>query len=178
MEPPWDGGTKVYSNGPGNMTKMAATPIWATSWEKLFMPYANNKGADQPAHLRSLISAFTVRCLDSIKPLLVISKLSRLSLTSVAEQAGLSLTWSQTPKTVYIVTRLIYGKKKKKSSSPEPKGTRPWKLVCNIGCSSTTKFIQMMTMSWPWPILRQCQIWSLMLLYWKRVKQWIFQKLL
>ena len=29
------------------------------------MPYANNKGADQPAHLCSLISAFMVRCLDS-----------------------------------------------------------------------------------------------------------------
>ena len=29
------------------------------------MPYANNKGADQPAHLRSLISTFVVRCLDS-----------------------------------------------------------------------------------------------------------------
>ena len=30
------------------------------------MSYANNKGADQPAHLRSLISTFVVRCLDSI----------------------------------------------------------------------------------------------------------------
>ena len=30
------------------------------------MPYANNKGADQSAHPRSLISAFIVRCLDSI----------------------------------------------------------------------------------------------------------------
>ena len=30
------------------------------------MPYANNKGADQPAHPRSLISAFVVRCLDRI----------------------------------------------------------------------------------------------------------------
>ena len=28
MEPPWDGGTKVCSNGPGHMTKMAAMPIW------------------------------------------------------------------------------------------------------------------------------------------------------
>ena len=27
MEPPWDGGTKVCSNGPGHMTKMAATTI-------------------------------------------------------------------------------------------------------------------------------------------------------
>ena len=28
--------------------------------------YANNKDADQPAHPRSLISAFVVRCPDSI----------------------------------------------------------------------------------------------------------------
>ena len=53
-----------------------------------------------------------------------------------------------------------------------------WNLVCIIGCSSTTKFAQMMTLGWPWPILRQGQIWSLMLLYGKQVKQWIFQKLL
>ena len=30
------------------------------------MSYANNKDAAQPAHLRSLISAFVVRSLDSI----------------------------------------------------------------------------------------------------------------
>ena len=29
---------------------MLSTPIWAMSWENLIMPYANNKGADQPAH--------------------------------------------------------------------------------------------------------------------------------
>ena len=40
--------------------------MWATSWENLFMPYANNKGAEQPAHSRSLISDFVVHCLDSI----------------------------------------------------------------------------------------------------------------
>ena len=28
VEPPWDGGTKVYSNGPGHMTKMATIPIY------------------------------------------------------------------------------------------------------------------------------------------------------
>ena len=92
----WDGGTKVCSNGPGHMTKMAAMAI--------------------------------------------------------------------------------YGKNLKKSSSPEPKG--PWILVCIIGCLSTTKFAQMMTLGWPWHILRQGLIWSLMLLYGKKVKQWIFQKLL
>ena len=34
----------------------------------VFMPCANNKGADQPVHLHSLITAFVVRCLDSIIP--------------------------------------------------------------------------------------------------------------
>ena len=38
--------------------------IWAMSWENLFMPYANNKGADQPAHLHSLISTFVVHYID------------------------------------------------------------------------------------------------------------------
>ena len=27
VEPPWDGRMKVYSNGPGHMTKMATMPI-------------------------------------------------------------------------------------------------------------------------------------------------------
>ena len=49
-------------------------------------------------------------------------------------------------------------------NSLEPKGRWPWNLVCSIGCSSTTKFDPMMTLGWPWPILWQGQIWSLMLL--------------
>ena len=44
---------------------------------KSVMPYGNSKGADQPVHLRSLISAFVVRCLDRIIPLLANSKISR-----------------------------------------------------------------------------------------------------
>ena len=59
------------------------------------MPNANNKGADQPAHTRSLISTFIVRCLDSILPILAISEISRLLLVSVAEQVRLSLIWSE-----------------------------------------------------------------------------------
>ena len=42
------------------------------------MSYANNKGADQPARPRSLISAFVVRCLDSIIALDPISEISGL----------------------------------------------------------------------------------------------------
>ena len=94
VEPPWDGGTKVWSNGLGHMTKMATT--------------------------------------------------------------------------------LIYGKNLKTSSSLEPKGQWPWKLVCSIGYSSTTKFVQIMTLWWPWPILQQGKIWFLMLLYGKKVKQCFF----
>ena len=71
------------------------------------MPYVNNKVADQPAHLCSLISAFVVRCLDSIIPVLAIAEISRLQLISVAEQAGLSLIWLQPPKTGFLVTWLI-----------------------------------------------------------------------
>ena len=96
MASPWDGGTKVCSNGPGHMAKMAAMSMDSKNLQK---------------------------------------------------------------------------------SSPEPKGRWPWYLVCSIGCSSTTKFVQMMTLGWPWPILQQGQIWSLMLLYRKKMKQWIFQKL-
>ena len=51
--------------------------IWATSWESLFMPYANSKGADQLAHECSLISAFVVHCLDSIIHLLATAEISR-----------------------------------------------------------------------------------------------------
>ena len=75
---------------------------------KPVLPHANNKGTDQPAHPRSLISTFVVRCLDSIRPLVSISETSSLYLAPVAAQTGLSLHWSQTPKTGFVVTRLWY----------------------------------------------------------------------
>ena len=36
VEPPWEGGTKVYINGPGHITKMAATPIYGKNPSKTF----------------------------------------------------------------------------------------------------------------------------------------------
>ena len=65
------------------------------------MSYGNNKGADQPAHPRSLISAFVVRCLDSIISLDSIAEISRLKLASVASQAGLCLGWLETPEDIF-----------------------------------------------------------------------------
>ena len=64
---------------------------------KCVMSYANNKGADQPAHPCSLISAFVVRCLDSVMLLVSVTKISSLMLASVAAQAGLCLAWPETP---------------------------------------------------------------------------------
>ena len=54
--------------------------------------------------LRSLLSAFVVRCLEL--PLVSIPEISSLYLASVAAQAGLSLTRSKTPKTGFLVTKL------------------------------------------------------------------------
>ena len=34
LEPPWEGGMKVYINGPGHMTKMAAMPIYGKNLKK------------------------------------------------------------------------------------------------------------------------------------------------
>ena len=59
------------------------------------------KGADQPVHLRSLISTFVVHCLDSEGSLVSVTKISSLMLASVAEQASLSLTWSETPEDTF-----------------------------------------------------------------------------
>ena len=61
--------------------------------KKTVLLYANNKGADQPAHPRSLISAFVVRCLVSIIPLVSISKISSLYLASLAAQGSAVAQW-------------------------------------------------------------------------------------
>ena len=63
--------------------------------------FANNKGADQPAHLRSLISTFVIRLLKSIISKPAASKILIFMLVPVAEQAGLNLTLWETPKTCF-----------------------------------------------------------------------------
>ena len=59
MEPPWDGGTKVYSNGPGHMTKMAAMPIYDKNLKKLL----RNQKADD---LETWYAALGTRILPSL----------------------------------------------------------------------------------------------------------------
>ena len=77
------------------------------------MAYANNKGADQPAHPRSLISAFVVRSSDSIISPDSIADISRLNLASVAAQVGLCMAWSETPEDTFcrVVVQLCKGAK-------------------------------------------------------------------
>ena len=70
--------------------------------------FANNTGADQPAHPRSLISAFVFRVLESTISKLATSEISFFLLVSVAKQTGLNLTLSETPKTGFLATRYIY----------------------------------------------------------------------
>ena len=66
-----------------------------------------NKGADQ---LRSNCEADQRLCFrysDSIIPLLFIGKISSLWPASVTVQADLCGTWSETPKTGFLASRLI-----------------------------------------------------------------------
>ena len=70
--------------------------------------FANNTGADQPAHPRRLISAFVIRILESIIYGLATGQISSFKLVFVAEQAGLNLTSSETPKTGFLASRPNY----------------------------------------------------------------------
>ena len=52
--------------------------------------------------------------------------------------------------------------------------------TCSFEYSSTctTKVVQMMPLGWHWPILWQSQMWSPVLLYGKKLKQWIFSEII
>ena len=67
--------------------------------------FANNTGADQPAHPRSLISAFVIRLLKSTISRLAMGEISIFEPVSVADEIGLSLALSETPKTGFVATR-------------------------------------------------------------------------
>ena len=66
-----------------------------------FQRFASNKGADQPAHPRSLISAFVIPFLESTISKLTTSEISIFQLVSVAEETGLSLALSEPPRQVF-----------------------------------------------------------------------------
>ena len=77
--------------------------------EKTYLQrFANNKGPDEPVHSRSLISAFVIRLMESIISKFAASKFSRECQVSVAEETDLSLALTETPKTGFVATPLIY----------------------------------------------------------------------
>ena len=51
--------------------------IWASMQENLSLGFVNNKGADQPAHMRRLISTFVVHFLECIISKLATSEMSQ-----------------------------------------------------------------------------------------------------
>ena len=68
----------------------------------------NNKGADQPAHPCRLISDFVIPFLECIVSKLATGEITISLLVSVAEETGLSLPLSETPKTGLLASRLIW----------------------------------------------------------------------
>ena len=80
--------------------------------------YSNNEGVDQPAHQRSLISAFVIRFLKNAICKLAIGEISIFYLVSVAEETGLKLALSETPKKGFVASRPISTNNKQLYSAP------------------------------------------------------------
>ena len=67
-----------------------------------------NKDTDQLCGNREADQCLCFHCTDSTISLLPKYKISSLQPSSVAVQPGLCGTWSETPKTGFLTTRLIY----------------------------------------------------------------------
>ena len=70
--------------------------------------FASNKGAEQPAHPRRLISAFVIRFLQSTISRLATTKISNFHLVCVAEETGFCLALSETLKKGFLATSPNY----------------------------------------------------------------------
>ena len=90
------------------------------------------------------------------------------SLHGVGEQMfvhNVWIIWPRWPPCQYMVKTF--------ENLPQESNSRwPWNLLCSI--KDSTKFVQMMTLGCPWPILQQGQIQSLGLLYGKRANSGFF----
>ena len=74
--------------------------------------FANNKGTEQPAHPRRLISAFVIYHISTC-----FKRRFNFLQVSVAEETGLSLALSETLKTGFVATRPFRFLKKYSSAS-------------------------------------------------------------
>ena len=66
--------------------------------------FANNTGADQPAHPRRLISAYVIRLSKCILSRLATSEISIFYVVFVAEETDLKLVLAETPNTGFLAT--------------------------------------------------------------------------
>ena len=83
MELLWDGGTKVCSNVPGHMTKMAAMPIYGKNLKNLLL--WNQKAND----LETWYATLGARVLPSL-----LKRLTELTLTYFTARSNLSFMLS------------------------------------------------------------------------------------
>ena len=74
---------------------------------KLDFCICENKDAEQLCGNRTTDQRLCFRYIDSTIPLLSKSEISRLERSSVAVQPGSCRTWSETPKTGLLASRLI-----------------------------------------------------------------------
>ena len=120
-------------------------------------------------HLHTkLKTCFSQKPLSQSKPIFI----CKLSGTRKLKFIGMMLvTWPKWLPCPHMVKTL------QKSSSLEPVDRFPWNLVCSIDDSCPSRFVQMMILGWPWPILRQDQIWYRRLFYRKKWKLLIFQNI-
>ena len=92
---------------PQEQLEVTATPFGPRREKTCLRGFANNTGADQPAHPRSLISAFVIHVVESIICNLATGEISIFWLVPVAEETGLKVSLSETPKTGFVATRPI-----------------------------------------------------------------------
>ena len=86
---------------------------------KMFFCISEKQDADQLCGNRTAEQRLCFRYIDSTIPLLSKSKISSLYPSSVAAQPGLCGTWSETPKTGFLTTRLISCENNKDSDQLE-----------------------------------------------------------
>ena len=142
------------------LTKWVHEPIWISKVKVI--PWTK---VTQIQHFQT---SFPEKPLSRLKPdfMLIFHGMGERKFVQMVQ-----VTWPRWPLCPYMVKILLL-------CNPKADDLDSWYAASGIGYLSTTKYVQMMTLGWPWPILWQGQILSLMLSYGKKVKQRIFQKLL
>ena len=163
VKPQWDGGTKVCSTGTGHITKMAAMPIYGKNLNLLL---GNQKADDLETWYAALVgwlcwgltsqSTIFQSYWDGAIASWVINQYFR-GVKCLAQGHNTAAVGLE-PRTSRSGVR---------HSTTD--GMQHWVLRYYQVCSNDDPGL-----IWHWPILRHGQIWSLMLLYGKKVKQWIF----